>query len=199
MGRFWLGFGSAVALLAIVGVVLVSGAYDVAASRPHTRPVAWLLDTTMHNSVERRSADREPPPFTAAQVRAGFALYADSCEHCHGAPGRQPQEWGRGMLPRPPALSTATPHWDAQELHWILKHGVKMSGMPAFGATYSDAQLWELVAFIRAMPQLPRGEYTALETELRQRREATAVQGGATPVGSERGGNAGAGAPRPRG
>jgi hypothetical protein len=85
------------------------------------------------------------------------------CVACHGAPGKERDEVGRGLMPQPPALAKTAPTWSNGELFWILKHGVKMTGMPAFGPTHSDERLWSMVAFLRRLPNLTPEQYYQLE------------------------------------
>lgn len=66
------------------------------------------------------------------------------------------------MKPRPPHLSEAAAHWRPQELFWLVKHGVKMSGMPAFGPTHADQEIWNIVAFVRELPGMTPERYAAL-------------------------------------
>jgi mono/diheme cytochrome c family protein len=97
-------------------------------------------------------------------VHTGFRHYHSMCVMCHGAPGRDPSEVGQGLNPQPPPLDAdqvQTQYSDA-ELYWIIKHGVRMTGMPAFGPTHTEKDLWALVAFVRTLPQITPDEYTAM-------------------------------------
>jgi mono/diheme cytochrome c family protein len=150
-------------LLAAAAVAFLytqSGVFDVAASKPHTRLVAWLTHQTMIHSVRRRAARIEAPAtFRPEQVASGFCLYERHCVACHGAPavGRRP--WANGMLPGPPYLIDAPRYWSAAELFWITRHGIKMTGMPAWAGTVSDPQIWDVVAFMEAVPHMPPQTY----------------------------------------
>ena len=154
--RFLIGFMTALVLLALAGLsVIWTGIYNVAASDPHYDPVRWGLETTMHNSVERRARDIQAPArFTEEQLRAGFESFNSMCVQCHGAPGREQAEWARGMRPRPPDLSGHATHWNAAQVFWIVKHGIKMSAMPAFGRTHTDEDIWSIVAFVEQLPAM---------------------------------------------
>lgn len=153
------------ALLICAALAFVQfGVFDVAASSPHSTAVRWLLSTTMERSVRRRAAELAPPPSPSdpGRVQAGFAAYEDMCAVCHGSPGAEPSVIARGLNPEAPRLDEAADRWSDAELFWILKHGVRMTGMPAFGTTHEDGELWDLVAFVRRLPSLSQSEYRAL-------------------------------------
>ena len=80
---------------------------------------------------------------------------------CHGAPGVKPKPWVV-LTPDPPDLSTAVRKWTDAQLYWIVKHGIKMSGMPAFGPSHSEEELWGIVAFLRKLPGMAPEEYERL-------------------------------------
>lgn len=152
-------FGLAIAILAIVGFVF-SGFYDVRASSEHSTLVSWLLSTTSRSSIERGARGLEIPDLSDPDLlRAGINDYEAMCVDCHGGPGRSPSPMGRGLNPLAPdlALSDLSP----AELFWVTKHGIKMTGMPAWGATHQDAQLWPVVAFLRTLPDLGPSDYEA--------------------------------------
>lgn len=156
-----------VLLLAVVGLVVVySGAYNVAATEDHVSLVRWAFDTTFHNSVARRAP--EPPERGAPgpdALAAGARAYRSTCQHCHAGPGVERSAWTSGMRPRPPHLAEAATHWKLGEVFWIAKHGVKMTGMPAFGPTQDDRTLWRIAAFVKRLPALTPEEYKALGAE----------------------------------
>jgi mono/diheme cytochrome c family protein len=152
--RFTFGVITTLIVLAIAGLVVVLyGGYDVAATSPHTRPVAWALNTTMERSVARQAASiQAPASFTDEQARRGYRTYSESCVYCHGAPGQDPTDWSMGMLPEPPYMPDAAAFWSGAQVFWIVKHGIKMSGMPSFGKALNDDAIWDVVAFVSRMP-----------------------------------------------
>jgi mono/diheme cytochrome c family protein len=161
---------------AIVGFVLVFvvgalvfisvGAYNVAATAPHTPLARWLMNTTQERSVAAR-ADEVPaqPPVDSAMLQHGFEEYREMCVACHGAPGVERGTLGKGINPKPPDLAKEAPEWSDRELFWITKHGIKMAGMPAFGVTHSDEELWGIVAFVRRLETMSPEEYGRLAGE----------------------------------
>ncbi len=140
-----------------------SGWYDISATVQHTQPVYALLETTMHQSVKRRAAAIEPPALDApALVARGAGCYVAKCVQCHGGPGVAPDDIGRSMQPLPGPLVDAKQRWRPQELYWITRHGIKMSGMPAWQYRLADDDLWAVVAFMQRLPVLTAAEFRGL-------------------------------------
>jgi mono/diheme cytochrome c family protein len=151
-----------VAVLAWLTVVY-TGAYDVAATDPHADAVRWTLDTSMHRSVATRAGDVALPDLSAdALIKQGARHYGESCVHCHGAPGRDPADWSRGMRPEPPHLVEAAASWTPEQIHWIVDNGIKMSGMPAFGPTHGPEAVVAITAFVQQLPGLSAEDYATL-------------------------------------
>jgi len=146
--------------LALAGVY--SGAYDVAADVPHGAVARWFLSTTQDRSVEHAAAGIEAPALDdPAQIALGAAHFHEMCEGCHGAPGIERSEIGQGLNPRAPSLSRSAREWSPGELFWMVKHGIKMTGMPAFGPTHDDPAIWSIVAFVHQLPDMSPAEYQA--------------------------------------
>ncbi len=157
-----------IVVAAIAAVVFAySGVYDVAATHPENPVLAWFLSTTMDESVHRHARDVAVPSQLSDPelVRTGLDHYRDMCVECHGAPGVEPGALGKGLDPEPPELGEAVSEWTSAELFWIVKNGVRMSGMPAWGATHTDDQLWTIVAFLQQLPLLSPEAYQQLVQE----------------------------------
>jgi mono/diheme cytochrome c family protein len=154
----------ALALLTCAAVVAIyAGLYNVAADVPHTQPVYWLLDTIRQRSVIARARDLVVPNDLddANRISRGAGQYAEMCSGCHLAPGMKRTEVSRGLYPRAPELRHGSDLTPAEQF-WIVKHGVKMTGMPAWGITHNDELLWDVVAFVRKLPELTAEQYEAL-------------------------------------
>ncbi len=146
-----------VLLAAGVGFV-ASGAYDVGADAPHSRLLSWLLQQARDRAIAVRSAHLTPPPLDDPQlILKGAGQYAAMCVSCHLAPGQQNSELRRGLYPQPPALAEQAS--DPRRAFWIIKHGIKMSAMPAWGASHDDATIWSIVAFLQVLPSLSPAQY----------------------------------------
>jgi len=147
-------------LLGTVGYAY-SGWYDVSASTAHSGPVNWLLSKTSHASIERRGADVMVPDLSDPTLAlAGANDFSEMCAGCHGAPGQDPEAMGQGLNPTAPDLAEAAVHLSAGELFWVTKNGVKMTGMPSWGATHDDESIWPVVAFMaNVLPELSADDY----------------------------------------
>jgi mono/diheme cytochrome c family protein len=154
-----------VLVLAAAGLAFVySGTYDVAASSPDAGLIHWALETTQERSVHRAAEAFEetaqvPDLEDPRLIRRGFVLYDELCAVCHGAPGVPISEIGQGLNPYPPELAAEAAEEEPAEVFWVVKHGIKMTGMPAFGVARSDEEIWAITAFLKRMPKLSPEEY----------------------------------------
>lgn len=149
-----------VLVLAVLAVVF-SGTYPVAVGTDHIPPFGWLLETTRERSVAVRASDLTVPGDLDApeRIAAGAGHYDSMCAGCHGRPGRDPA----GVFdPAPPALYQR--RVDPREAFWVVKHGLKMTAMPSH-LDHSDAENWDTVAFLRALPDMSEDEYAQLTAE----------------------------------
>lgn len=155
--------GALLALVAAISVVIYAGIYNIAADVPHTQPVYWLLEELRDRSVAIRAKDIVVPKDLdeLKRISAGAGQYAEMCSGCHLAPGMKRTEISRGLYPRAPELRRKSDLTPAEQF-WIIKHGVKMTGMPAWGITHDDELLWDVVAFLRKLPELTAEQYRAL-------------------------------------
>jgi cytochrome c553 len=148
-----------------VGAVILawSGVYNVAASSGHLWLTELFLRFGMENSVKARAPDTPPPPLADANlIQLGAGHYHSGCAYCHGAPGIPPSTISLHMLPAPPELKERVGEWTDQELFWIVMHGIKYAGMPAWPAQERDDEVWALVALLRHLPDLDAAGYRAL-------------------------------------
>ena len=153
--------------LAVAGGLLLawSGLVSVAASSGHYAITTWFLHYTMRQAVKTQSSLVEVPSGVlddAGQVALGAVHYADGCAPCHGAPGEPRSPLVLAMTPPPPWLPRVIPTWDTEALFWIVRHGVKYSGMPAWPAQARADEVWAVVAFLRALPDLDAATYRRL-------------------------------------
>ena len=158
--------GAAIAIVLVVPFLafgyIKSGLYNVGAAKPHTRFTFWVTHETMIHSVRRHAKKIvAPAKVSAAQVVRGFCAYETHCVACHGAAGIARRHWAGGMEPQPPYLLDATQTFRPRELFWIVKNGIKMTGMPSWKDSMTDAQVWEVVAWLEASRQLPPQTYVA--------------------------------------
>ncbi|HKV65778.1 MAG TPA: c-type cytochrome [Rhodanobacteraceae bacterium] len=155
-----------VVLAAVIAIGLsafvYSGIYNIGADDHHTRPVFAILQTLRNRSIHERSDNIKVPNLDDPQlILKGAGQYAAMCTGCHLEPGVENSELREGMYPQPPNLSKV--RVDPRDAFWVIKHGIKMSAMPAWGmAGHDDPTIWSMVAFIEKLPGLTPAEYKAI-------------------------------------
>jgi cytochrome c553 len=166
----WIFRTIAFVLIAGLGGFLfaASGIMPIKASSGHWAITAWLLNFTMRRSVITHSLGVNAPKLDdAALVAKGATHYEFGCRPCHGGP-HLPQPIIAGhMTPHPPHLPPEIPKWESEELFYIVKHGVKFTGMPAWPAQQRDDEVWAVVAFLLKVPKLSADEYHKLARSLK--------------------------------
>jgi mono/diheme cytochrome c family protein len=144
--------------------LLYGGLYDISATDQHLRPTYWALDQGMRSAVRLRTRNLAVPPLDDPGMQArGLHAYRTHCVQCHGAPGVPPAPFALGMTPAPAALVHTAREWPPAELFWVIKHGIKMTGMPAWTFRMSDDEIWAVVAFMRVMSGLSPAAYRRME------------------------------------
>lgn len=182
-----LTIAAALAVLAVLAatggaVVMYGGFYNAGATKSHFQWIHSLLEIALQRSVRNHARDIATPPAVngdagdadtrSALVLRGAGLYRDNCLVCHGAPGIAQGDIGKSMQPIPGPLSDAARHWQANELYWITRHGIKMSGMPAWQYHLADEDIWAVVAFLVVLPKLSPQAYSALAGQAGQQPRA---------------------------
>lgn len=168
---------AACVLIAILGGLgfIYSGVYPIGADDKHTAPVTWALETLRERSISRAAGDIEVPDLSdPTMLLAGGPDYNEMCSGCHLKPGVDASDLTIGLYPSPPNLASRLDehghdHGDepdgiaaAQRNFWIIKHGIKASGMPAWGPTHDDQRIWAMVAFLAKLPDLTEAQYQIL-------------------------------------
>ncbi len=153
------------------------GLVPIGADTPHSAPVYWVLEQARERSIERASADIKVPSLdNPSLLLSGGADYNAMCSGCHLKPGKSESDMSIGLYPSPPNLSlkhnehadegstTTNAVLDASKRrqYWIIKHGIKASGMPAWGPTHDDERIWAMVAFLQSLPELTPEQYQIL-------------------------------------
>ena len=174
----WKRFLLTVTALFAAGMLYAwSGAFNVAASSGHWGITNWFLHWVMENSVRTRAALTSPSdPRDDRGLVSAAGHFAAACASCHGAPGRRPSPVMQAATPHAPDLQKNAPLWTDKQLNWILEHGVKFSGMPAWGAPDRPDEVARMVAFVRRLPRMTPAQYRAL-TEQATGAGAAGVQG----------------------
>jgi mono/diheme cytochrome c family protein len=145
-------------LAAGASLFVYSGLYNIGADDHHTKPVFAMLQTLRNRSIHVRSENLKVPKLDDPQlILKGAGQYAAMCTGCHLAPGKPDSEIRPGLYPQPPNLSQA--RLDPKDEFWVIKHGLKMSAMPAWGLSHDDATIWSMVAFLQKLPDMTPAQY----------------------------------------
>lgn len=156
---------AALAAVATIGaaVVVISGVVPIKASSGHWAITAWLLDFAKLRSVATYSlGTRAPSLDEEAMLIRGASHYESGCYPCHGGPGGGVPPVMAAMIPDPPALTDGLSRYTPEELFYIVKHGIKFTGMPAWPVQQRDDEVWAVVSLLRKMPELDVAAYRRL-------------------------------------
>ena len=140
-------------------IFIWSGIYNPGADNPHWKITYALLHATRERSIEHYASEIAlPGNLNDSQlILKGAGQYAAMCTSCHLAPGKKNSELRFGLYPQPPNLSKVIV--EPREAFWVIKHGLKMSAMPAWGKNHDDATIWSMVAFLRKLPEMTPAQY----------------------------------------
>ena len=161
-----LPFVAVLAALVAIGAAafIYLGVYNIAADEPHTPAVYSVLERLRNQSIQAHARGISPPTdlASAQRVSVGAGLYGEMCSGCHLGPGVERSEMSQGLYPQAPELAKVAQRLTPAQQFWIIKHGVKLSAMPAWGKTHPDPLIWDMVAFVRKLPGMTPEQYKAL-------------------------------------
>lgn len=147
-------------------IFIYTGIFNVSAQQKDNYFIHWLLTTTRKYSVGVRADKIKSIPDLndPKRIMEGFQHYQEMCVECHRAPGLSDSELSQGLNPQPPNFSQLksldlTP----AEIFWIIKNGIRMTGMPSWGATHDDEKIWALTAFVSQLPEMKEPDYQAMD------------------------------------
>ncbi|MDT4849819.1 Cytochrome C oxidase, cbb3-type, subunit III [compost metagenome] len=157
-----LAIASTVGFVGIMGVAYF-GLVNVGADDPHLAPIHAFLTMARERSIEVRARDLQAPNLEdEALIRAGAGNYNSMCIGCHLAPGVAQTELSQSLYPSPPNLTKVGVDGSPESAFWIIKHGIKATGMPAWGKSMGDQYIWGMVAFLQKLPSLDAEQYRTL-------------------------------------
>lgn len=154
-------------IIVILGFYLYMGYYNISATEPHMEFVEDTLQKIKMNSVKHHTKDLIKPAMSDKDIMtSGFEHYDAMCVKCHGAPGTEETELRKGLNPKPPEFTeNLDPGLNIEQIYWITKNGIKMSGMPGFGTTHDDEELWNIAGFVAKLPEISAEKYKRLKIE----------------------------------
>jgi mono/diheme cytochrome c family protein len=187
--KFFTGFIIGIlVVLAAAYFVGTSGIISVAATRHGGLwgPADVFLAKASDASVERHAPKmKNPYGGDPSAIATGLRHYRENCIDCHGARDIDTTEFAKGLMPGPPMLDMKdVQEMSDGEMYWIVSHGLRMTGMPAFSPTHSDEEIWKIVAFVRHLPKLTDAEVAELRQgeEGAQHREENSEPASSKPV-----------------
>ena len=158
-------------IVAGIAVFVLSGFYNVSAMVPHWSVTFNVLEEIRDQSVSYHSKGIVAPSLKDPKMEeAGFHHFHETCRLCHGAPGIAQDEFAKGLYPDPPDLASPDLQQEMNDakIFWIIKNGLKMTGMPSFGVTHSDQEIWDIVAFVDRLSTLKPDIYKTMVKETRK-------------------------------
>ena len=158
-------------IIAVIFIIFIfSGFYDIGAATPHYKFTRWVISKLKDNSIRHHASEvTEPQNLSdSTLINTGFIHYREMCSGCHGAPGIIRNEVFEGLYPKPPKLLKTANEWRPAELFWVIKNGIKMTGMPGFGITHSDDKIWAIVAFMEKLPPMTPQQYKEMDNKLKK-------------------------------
>jgi mono/diheme cytochrome c family protein len=149
-------------LSGIVGAFVFGGVYNIGADAPHYTFVYRTLEKFRESAIRHHARDIVVPGDLdkPERIAAGAGLYQEMCTGCHLGPGVEKSEISQGLYPQAPELARGQQRSVAEQF-WIIKHGVKLSAMPAWGKTHDDQLIWDMVSFVRQLPRMTPQQYRA--------------------------------------
>ena len=152
----------------LAGLVLMySGVFNVAATVVDSSPLNWALVTVREASIGLHSRDvHRTAGGKPADRDNGFLIYRQECVMCHTPIGRTPRPMAAGFNPQAPTFGANADHMTPAELFWVTKNGIRFTGMPAWGPSRSDEEIWDIVEFTKSLPKMNAADYNAIDSRL---------------------------------
>jgi len=167
MKSFLLGIITTIAGLLVVGlVVLKSGRVNFSADRPPSDTETHLAMSAVDASTEHHAPDVKNPLEPSEETLAsGAELYMNHCAGCHGLPSNRYSVFANSFSPPVPVFFKDAPDMPENQNFYIIQHGIRWTGMPAWNKTLNDTQIWQLVTFLTNIEKLPPAAVKKLELQ----------------------------------
>jgi len=144
------------------GVYFFGGYYDISANKDDPKLVEWMLIKVREAAIDQRSDIKAPIKLDdPAVIREGARSFSEhGCVHCHGGPGAEWSKFSEGLNPGPPDLKDVAKEDTPGHLFWVIKNGIRMTGMPSFAkAGVAADEIWKIVAFVKKLPDVSDADY----------------------------------------
>ncbi len=156
---FWTGV-LATLVLAAVGAYLFIALGLMPANADGKPPAIekWAARKSLHVTLNREMPKGEPPiPADEENLLAGVRLYKANCLMCHGASDGEASNVAAGLYQKPPQFGFHDVTDDPEgRTFWVIKHGLRMTGMPAYSPSLQDTEVWQIALFLKHMDKLPK-------------------------------------------
>ena len=152
-------------LVLIVGGFWYSrtGRVDFAADQPPSSLERRFAAGAMDASAEHHAPDaKNPLEATEQNIVAGAHFYANNCAGCHGDPSNPASQFGRSFNPPVPQFFKDSPDMPENQNFYIIQHGIRWTGMPAWSRILNENQIWQTVTFLSNIEKLPPAAKQAL-------------------------------------
>ena len=159
-----IGILATLVVIVVLGYVAVEvGMLPANADAKPSKIERWAARTSLSATIARQAPrTANPVPLTDANLTSGIKLYVANCAMCHGASDANRSNVAAGLYQHPPQLAKDGVEDDPEGVtYWKVDHGIRFTGMPAFGHTLNDTQIWQIVLFLKHMDSLPPGPAAA--------------------------------------
>jgi mono/diheme cytochrome c family protein len=165
MKAFLLGIIFTILVIILGGYYVVKKGYmNTQADQAPPALERKIAMTAVDASIERRAVEQKNPIQPADEnLTAGAKIYADSCAGCHGLPSNPNSQFGRSFNPPVPQFFTEAPDMPDYQNFYVIKHGLRWTGMPSWAGMLNDTQIWTVVGFLGKIGKLPPAAQKALE------------------------------------
>ena len=153
-----------------VGVALAimySGVFNIAATVVDAPPLVWALVTVRESSIKLHARDIPSPVAGMIPDRDnGFRIYRQECVMCHTPIGRSPKPMAVGFNPQAPSFGPDDDLMTPKQLFWVTKNGIRFTPMPAWGPSFNDKEIWDIVDFLKALHEMTAADYDAIDKRI---------------------------------
>ena len=157
MKKVLLGAVLIIAMLLMAALAITRlGLLPASADGPHSSLEARIMPAVLHASIVRHaSGETNPVPLNEDNLKSGIDTYKAMCARCHSSPEGKASVYGQSFYPPAPQLPKGMAQYTDSQLFWVIKHGIRNTGMPAWGSMLSDEEVWQLVSLLRNSQDLP--------------------------------------------
>jgi mono/diheme cytochrome c family protein len=167
MKGFILGIIATLAAIFLAGfIILKTGLVNFSADRPPSDTETHLAMSAVDASTDRHAPElKNPLAVNEETIVSGADLYMNHCAGCHGVPSNKDSVFANSFNPPVPVFFKDAPDMSENQNFYIIQHGIRWTGMPAWGKTLSDTQIWQLVTFLSNIEKLPPAAAQKLELQ----------------------------------